>query len=305
MLNYQTGEEIQLPGSLDPIPFPDGKVMAIPLGRTILDTLFDTMEYYSIDKLIEGASHKEARIYVDRHLPGNYQTIGVLGKDADGTTHYRIVSESVFNHSTGFYTQKYAFNYGNKNQGVKVIKEGKSKKAQKICEGSVQFALPMQSKLGKYLSGVEPKTRNTKIMKILEDGTCEDLVHFDFPTGKLDFSYDDKEVAFHVDTLNKVKPGAYQHFLKPSKRKMQLQILTFSLGKYLEAKEAAKVDPSVDNFLTPVSACEGANCYYPTYLPSGDLVYLEQNKSTDDYRFVFMTQNPQRAVQSGYFKKTN
>lgn len=285
LLNYETGKEIKLPGMFDTIPLVEGDLISIPYGILA----FDRMKFYDVERLIRGDSFCDALVYEDKHLPGAYQTFGIINTDEDGTQHYRIVTESILDHMSGFYTQKYAI-LKKEDGSYSITKEGTTKDAEAICGKSARFALPMLSKSGMYLAGVDPQTRNTKIMKVSDDGICEDVVLFDFPTGKLDFSYDDAEVVFHVNTAATGKAIDFQHFRK-IRKDVHLELMTFRLGDYLSAKYTSEDKPDLADYFETVIPCPGKNCYYPTYLADNNVAFLVQNETKPEFEFVFINRD--------------
>ena len=87
------------------------------------------------------------------------------------------------------------------------------------------------------------------------------------PTGKVDFSYDDRFVAFHVSPIN---PEDVAHVVKTQKIGNNIDIMIYDL--HTES-------------LNWVSDCQKSNCYYPSFTPKGELYYIEQRKN-HSYQFV-------------------
>ena len=131
----------------------------------------------------------------------------------------------------------------------------------------------MLSKTGRYIGGIDPKTEHTKIMEILENGDC--VVRYDLrlKTGKLDFSYDDRKVAFHVSSKVGVDIQRVTRLRRYPSKKLNLNAMTFDLmtGRFEKVTE-----------------CKGEfDCYYPGFTRDGNLVYLQQAPNYN-YEFIFL-----------------
>ena len=100
-----------------------------------------------------------------------------------------------------------------------------------------------------------------------KDLKCHLFKDLQMPTGKVDFSYDDKLMAFHVSPVN---PKDVAYVIKTQDIKNEIDIMTFNL------------QTGAFNW---VSDCQKSNCYYPSFSPEGDLFYIKQ-KPDQSFEFI-------------------
>jgi hypothetical protein len=314
-------QDIQIPGMLDPVPTPDdGRMITIPFigGQEfpLLHKMLGGMRFYSTESMIsefQSRSHQNKKkikttekLIRDVALPGSYQTIGLLGEDEeDGTRHYRVVTEAVHDKTSGFSIQEYAARPG---KDGKIHLEKKWKDKQRVCQ-NIQFALPMLSKTGQYMGGADwrdplnPKKRakakelnepeNTMIIQLPRNGSgdCEVVHELGRPTGKLDFSYDDRFVAFHAESqvdlphLRTEKSIDSRPNTTRITRVRRLPSDDLHLNVFLYNMEATQ---QKDKFTKVTHCSAGSNCYYPGFMENGDLVYVERIKKTGKNYLVFL-----------------
>jgi hypothetical protein len=266
LLNMETGEEVKIPHWVDAVPTPIGNVITIPRlvpnfsvkPRFGFIPEFGTMEFYHLDNLLKG---KAKPFFRDRKLPGAYQTIAVLKKTPHSTL-FRIVTESFLNKKRVFLQDYEVLFNQNKVSSMKALYP----KAKRFCP-NIEISLPMLSKTGKFFAAVDPLTRHMKIYTMDKNFNCQLHKDLEMPTGKVDFSYDDRFVAFHVSPIN---PTDVAHVVKTQKLGNNIDIMIYDL--HTES-------------LNWVSDCQKSNCYYPSFNPQGELYYIEQRKNKS-YQFV-------------------
>ena len=271
LIDQNTGEEISTWGMVDAIPSPDGKFVSIPwlLPRPWSVLRYGIPEvgemyFYSTKKLLEGKGWKESLILLDKTLPGGYQTISIL-KETPKTAHYRIVTESMLVKKRLF-LQEYKAKKSPSGEIVEMEKVFPNPRA--LCQNKT-ISMPMLSKSGKLFAAVDPTTRHMKVHKLLANGDCELLVDLKMPTGKVDFSFDDRYMAFHVSPVN---PKAVAYILRSQSIENKINVMTYDFKlKKLEW----------------VTKCQEANCYYPSWRPDGSLTFLRQPfDQNENYEFI-------------------
>lgn len=120
-------------------------------------------------------------ILIDPNLKGYYQSVGFISRND---------SEAVIRIITYYgYMRDYVVRKGY------VSARGPAKK---FCEGKPLLKLPMLSKNGKYISGWDDINNKTVIMSITDQGKCAEVFSFNTMVSKMDWSYDEKYVAFHM-----------------------------------------------------------------------------------------------------------
>lgn len=121
---------------------------------------------------------------------------------------------------------------------------------------------PFISKTGKLLAAFNLETQTTQIFDI-SDGKCSLKHDVDFATGKADFSYDDKKIAFHVAAIPmRDKQGWVQNLgIENSSN-----IFTYDL-------ETKKINQITKN--------QNSNSYYPAFLPDGTLIHIDSEDKNE------------------------
>ncbi len=299
LLNLETGESIAIEGQVDPVPTPDEKILSFPyfLGD-YANPKFAEHQFFSIPDLIRKSSKELSLILTDRKMPGTYQSFGQFVEN--GKTIYRIVSETVFERFTlesltrqdsprkeSFFIQEYELSefpgevgtadtvgtlgkYGPVGTVSKPLLRPRFPAAQTLCPGK-SFSLPMISKTGQLFAGVDPYTREAKVVSLENHLLCRDVVNLGIPTGKVDFSYDDRMLTFHVSWTRSSEVN--ETYLNVPKERHNMDVMTFDM---------------VSKELRRATICrrKNANCYYPAFTKNGNIVYLEQNRETMGYAFV-------------------
>ena len=267
LLNMETGKEINIPHWVDAIPTPFKGLVTIPklvpnirvAPRYGFIPEFGSMEFYKTKDLLKG---KKRPFFKDRTLPGAYQTMAIIEKGEEKIV-LRMVTESFLNKKKVF-LQDYEILL-NADQSVKKMRS-LYPRAKKFCP-NIEVSLPMLSKTGQYFAAVDPKTRHMRIYTMDEKLKCHLHKDLEMPTGKVDFSYDDVLMAFHVSP---VRPKDVAYVVKTQDLNNQIDIMTYNL--------------ETGDFKW-VSECKKSNCYYPSFTPKGSLYYMKQ-KPNSSYEFV-------------------
>ncbi|HEY8121087.1 MAG TPA: hypothetical protein VII78_07210, partial [Myxococcota bacterium] len=102
LLDLRSGSEVRLPGTVDPVPSPDEKLLTVP--SVLASVGLGGLQFFRMDDLIAGRSGRAALVLTDHEIPGTYQSVGQ--RTENGKTVYRVVSESLILRK-GFYFQDY------------------------------------------------------------------------------------------------------------------------------------------------------------------------------------------------------
>ena len=174
-----------------------------------------------------------------------------------------MVTESFLNKKRVF-LQEYKMNFTSEGdvESVKTV----YKKSKWFCP-NIEVSLPMLSKNGQLFAAVDSETRHMKIYKIDKDYKCHFEFSLEMPTGKVDFSYDNRYIIFHVSPIN---PQDVAHVLREQDLKNEVDIMIYDMEK---------------RAFEWVTDCQNANCYYPSFLPNGDIVYIKQ-QNDGKYQFI-------------------
>jgi hypothetical protein len=256
--DLKTGVTRSLPGINDPVPTPDQKYLTLPYPFIPFFTRIDFLEV--------SKDQRVSRFYADHATSGAYQSVSVLASGPLSST-YRVVSEAVLKKGR-LRMQEYTVTHRIGDSAPKVKRKYKS--AVKFCPGE-ELTLPMLSKTGRFFAGVDPFTRRMKIYAIDEKGKCKLLQDPGFISAKVDFSFDDQRLVAHVSSI--IPRSVARVVARPSKTIMGLNVVEYNL---------------VTNEYSQLTKCQDRNCYYPSFLTDGRIMYIEQFKTEDRYDLVVM-----------------
>jgi hypothetical protein len=253
-LRDQRGTESHpIPGSIDPVPTPDGKWLTIPGMR-----FYDMRAIEARHAAGQDASDVPPTID-DFGLSGVYQSIGQL-PDQNGGNVYRVITDQ-----GGATFQDYEAHQG-PNVESAVVKPIHAAGGQRLCPEleTQNMQMPMLSKDGRYISLYSSDDRATKIYEIT-DGTwaCREVLNLGFPTGKVDFNFDNSEITFHQDAY-------YLHtgYFSGVDSMMTKDIYTVQLTKDSNGKVNGAKSISRLSF----SGRKGSGTYYPRYNKQGEIM---------------------------------
>ena len=219
----------------------------VPRKNTKLQ-LASTMVLYTRDK-----SGQPQLSYVDEKSRGNYQSIGLLRKNAQ-ESQYRMAYQG----DSGMYIQQYSLAEGSS----KITPVGGNRP---LCSANATMALPILSHDGSRVSFYDVDRQQTVIMSVNEAGNCNEIGAIPGLIGKPDFSPDNQSLVFHVDEAINVDNVVFDAPNKDQK-----------LGIYaydLKSKRLSAVvnDNSVDS-------------YYPVFLSNNEIAYIEaQGRDKDQH----------------------
>lgn len=179
LFDLGTQHETRIPGTVDPVPTPDGKFITRP-----------GLIFYPVPTLASGDT---TPFFVDRDLPDEYQTISIL-RQGKNDARYRVV--------TGWRTGLRLRDYD-----IAFTRDGKPEHIQPLATPMVPcpervLVLPISSK-GSREVGVFDKSSNTnRIIDVTDDGKCVDVMDLGFASGKLSFNYDGSAIAFATSRID-------------------------------------------------------------------------------------------------------
>lgn len=249
LFDLATRHEVRIPGTVDPVPSPDGRLLTRP-----------GLRWYDIKGLIGGDTTVLA---IDPELPDEYQTLSVFHSSPE-TVRYRVV--------TGWRTHiKY------RDYDVQFTKTGALKSAVPAGGATVPcpdrtFTLPISAKGSPEFGAFDVATQSNHIMEVAADGvSCTEKLDFGFATGKQAFSYDGASVAFATSRINADADGP---LVRPKE-------LFYRDALVLFRKTNRIVPLSVNQ---PIQAMS-----FPEFLPDGKSIVLDQaarQRTTEVFRIV-------------------
>ncbi len=235
ILDMNSGEQFHLPGTYDPVPLGE-KVMSVPDSE-------DGMSFYSVQEIMNGNS-KPNLLLRSKALLGVYQSVGTIARLKNYDLFAVIVAGG-----KGINYQKIRVTY---EPELRVEEEGE---VLLMCE-EVDIKLPMLSKNGREVSGLDATTGTTKIWKFdFKTRKCPQVDDLGIHAAKADFSYDNESLVFHFRG-----DGAKDtEFFEKADTKMNMSVYSYNRRD----KQIYKIS----------HARPGDNSYYPVYREDGSLVY--------------------------------
>lgn len=241
-----------IPGDIDPVPCPDGKVVTTP-----------GLNFFEVGALKRDGIRAQA-FHSDGSHSGVYQSCAVIASSGNTTTYRMITDESG---SVNFRDYKVTFG-----AGAPTVEEIGT--VASLCPG-LNLKTLIISKTGKYVSGYVPETGTTQIYSA-EPGACKLMADLGFPTGKLEFSYDDSRVVFHMDVFGS-QAGDYFSGVDSQVSK---EILTLDLersGERLAVRNLRKLS---------ASRAKGSGSYYPSFTKQGLVGFVHDDFDFYSYRVM-------------------
>lgn len=256
LLDTNTGVTTDIPGPHDPVFIGDLNLLIIP---TISHSQY---QIYRINDLLKNFTNPIASI---KSLKGFYQSAGVLGKNPQYTFIRVIAERSAMAHS--IIDMKYS-------TGGRIYLDDSRERI--LCP-TTNFKLPMLSKNGKFVAGLDIFTNTSGVWKILDNYECEKVADLGLKTGKLNFNYDNTKLTYHL--YRPLESGN-----------------TDTSTDYVPLPEATNV---ADIFVydmetgthTQMTKNLTANSMYPDFLRDGSLVFVNHPHSKEE-RVSFVFLNP-------------
>lgn len=248
------------PGSIDPVPCPDGKLLTVP-----------GLSLYEISTVLKDGESAKPLLTDGKHQ-GVYQSCAVLSKSGSTTT-YRVITDSSGEVAYRDYKVTYSSSHA-----ARAVALGQEKMR---CP-RMNIKTIIVSKTGKYLSGYIPDVGTTKIFNIEgSTGACREVADIGYATGKLEFNYDDTRIAFHVDYFSS-QAGDY---FSGVSNDMSKDVYTLDIAR----QSNGKLKLSNLRRLTTAHT-KGSGSYYPSFAKSGEVLFLND----DENFYSFHAVNPER-----------
>lgn len=252
ILNLDTGVKTSMPGKYDPVPTWDERMITTPNNG---------MAFYDVNKLLSGAD--EPLIFEDSAHVGVYQSIASLNSDG---SQIRVITDA-----GGVTAKDYLIAY--ERDGSVSINPMAPKR--KLCPDE-RIKLPMISKDGLYLAARDmnfsPPT--SRVYRIEDDGSCTLIKDLGVEAGKVDFSFDGKELTFHKG----VSETSDVDYWSTSSWVQDVYVYNF------ETDSTKKI----------TNNSQGKTSYYPVWKRNGDIVYIDK---AEDGSFSFSLADPKKLDQ--------
>lgn len=192
LLDLRNGDLRVAPGHVDFIPTPDGRFFVTPGPDR------SGLEFYDADEVFEAAEQGDGErvepLFRDPEMRDQYPSVGILEPESEGAaTVYRVFT-SWFERGV-FRDYEVRTGAG----GAKVRPRGDPVVG---CPDR-QVSTPIMSKDGREVAGRDEATGTTKLFRLHDDGSCEELRDLGIQTGKVAFGPEARKVAFAVP------PGAF------------------------------------------------------------------------------------------------
>lgn len=237
ILDMDSKKRFKMPGAFDPVPMGEDIITVPSHGSGLF--------HYSVKEIMSGVSDPRP-LHISSQLKGVYQSIGLVQKNKDHEIYAAIVAGD-----SGTLYQKFRV------KGLEISDEGP---AQVLCP-KIDIKLPMLSKNGQEVSGVDGDSGLSKIWKIdLDTNDCIEVENLGTSAGKADFSYDGRELIFHMrgDGLSTSSYFSVVH------ENMNMNVYAYN-------RDTKSIYPVTQSR-------PGDNSYFPVYREDGSVVYAAVNK---------------------------
>jgi hypothetical protein len=161
-----------------------------------------------------------------------------------------------------------------------------------VCGESGRYRLPTLSKDGKEIAAYDTVDGTTQILAVKDDGTCKLELNLGFGTGRVDFSYDGKSIAFHLDTYSDEDGG--KRFKTVSAGAVK-NVYVLQLNRQGGAVKPGELRRITDN------AHPGEGSFNPTFSRDGKVTYTHLERDAAGFsRASFRTVNPKLSAPSDF-----
>ncbi len=259
LLDSETGITYYTPGKYDPVMMQNKRLLSVPMVKNLN---FDDPDYgakglafYKYED-IKKYEHDTFPMYFDSTMRGYYQSIGVLNETESKTT-YRVIIETGSLHYRDYVEER--------RNGVTTKFYPISDK--KVLCSNLDLKLPMVSKDGTMVTGFNPKTSKSNIVRINGEN-CDIIRELPFLTGKASFSYDNKKIAYHK--YRNPKNEYYNNYLDlpPNTQIANIYEMDIATGEE-----------------TRVTTNMSKNSIFPDYLSNGDLIIVNHPLEKSDSKY--------------------
>ena len=282
-LNYlydlTTGARVRMPDKSDAVATPDGRYITVPSHYTAANSVNFYDAATLLARLDEGRDASDVpAVFEHRHRDVHdvyYQSVGVVsqtGTASDGTTVYRMMfSGSTMPAPPGFRVVDYTFTR------VKGALTVTPTVPMRLCPQITRdLATPFISKDGRYVVAHDDskpgQPASLKVFEILgtdpaaQTSSCAERVDFGFAAGKADFSFDGRQLVFHISKFDYLTPFVTGGLRAPAVTDVVVADLTRdAAGRITGAGPIARLT---------TSTIEGVGNYFPAFFPDGKVFYV-------------------------------
>ena len=282
-LNYlydlTSGTRVRIPDTSDAVATPDGRFITVPSHYTTTHTVNFYDAATLLARLAEGRDAADVPpVYAHAHpdvYDVYYQSVGIVSTRTEGqreTTVYRMMfSGSTKPAPPGFRIVDYTVT---RERGAVTVAPTTP---MRLCPQITRdLATPFISKDGRYVAAHDDsrtdRPASLKIFEILatdpagQTSTCAERVDFGFAAGKADFSFDGKQLTFHISKHDYLTPFVSGGIAAPAITDVVVVDLVHdAAGRLTGAGGLSRVT---------TSTTEGVGHYFPAFLPDGALFFL-------------------------------
>ena len=260
ILNMKSKMQFKMPGPFDPVPLGE-KVISTPDSE-------DGMSFYSVSEVLGGNAVPKL-LHRSKYLKGVYQSVGLLEKSKTSET-YAVITAG---ETSSVLLQK--IKVSQVKGELKVEDVGSS---QAFCKG-VDIKLPMLSKDGKEVSGIDGETDTSKVWKLdYDSGACAEVADIGVNAGKADFSFDGNLIVFHL----RGDGAKTAEYFEKAEAGMNMNIYVFN-----------RKDKAIYQI---TQGRPGDNAYFPVFREDGSVVYAVVDKTGTPF---FAHANPNKMKSTG------
>ncbi len=270
ILNFSDGTFHSLPGKWDPVPTPDGLFMT---------SLGNSMYWTVTSEALKSSDGDTLPRWTAGEYNNNwkYQSIGLL-KNQTTETHksYRVL---VDNDNGALYIRDTTFDLSRADD----VSDAKMKEGKwvKVCPNiSATLKLPVISKDGKMISVQNTSSNRTEIYDLADNGGCTLKEQLPFAASKTDFSFDGKQIAFH-----RTNEGNASSWFEHAAMSDRIQVYTYDLTKHQLKRLSDHID---------------GNSYFPTFLPNGNIGFLDESGTPGAVRYAYEIVDPNGARSASF-----
>ncbi len=240
----------QIPGSIDPVPSSDGRIVTVP-----------GLKIYAMEDILRDGRAATALIDDSSH-GGVYQSVAVIEAEGEQRT-YRVITDT----GTVKY-RDYRVDFTQTPASVEALGQ-----VTPLCPGKTYKTI-MLSKTGKYVAVYDPASGTSKIVS--GDGSCRELMDLGYPTGKIEFSYDDTRVAFHVDFFDS-QAGGYFSGVRATVSKDVFVMDLVADGDRVSGRSLRRLGATMR---------KGSGGYYPSFDARGRVVYVHDDNDVFSFHAI-------------------
>ncbi len=260
ILDIESYEESNIPGPYDPVFFPLSELMIFRSAAT----REAAYEIFQVSELMRG---NKTSLSTVPNLTGYYQSTGLL-KIENGIHYYRVITE---NHTLSHQVVDFSFNPHSGKIELTFDQEVKL-----LCP-NIKIKLPMLSKDGHMLGGLDLSTQTSAVWRIKDDLSCDKILDLGIKTGKLNFNYSGDKLTYHLYRkidAGKIWDDQSQNYVGVPEDTFVSDIFIYDL---------------IDNVVSKISSNYANNSMYPDFTRDGRVVFISHpHDQKEASSFVFV-----------------